>query len=147
MSLIVAFAAAMTLSQGCAPAAQSAWSRPVEQSEPASLRLGAPRPRAVHPVEEVRWTLPPEREPRPGSRGAAVTMQVEREGTYLIALEHAAWIDVAGPAGLVASRAHGHGPAGSGIRKIVEFSLRPGVYSIQLSGAAVPAMRILAARC
>ena len=91
----------------------------------------------------LRWRLPPERAPRAGSFGGVLALDVREAGTYRIALADGVWIDLVGPNGLVASTGHGHGPACSGIRKMVEFRLEPGAYAVQLSGAASNRTRML----
>ncbi|MGJ3630031.1 hypothetical protein AB5I41_31865 [Sphingomonas sp. MMS24-JH45] len=86
----------------------------------------------------------------PASDAAAglAMFQVARPGTYRIALGTPAWIDVVRAGQPLAAMAHGHGPACSGIRKIVDFRLRPGRYVLQVSGGGtspVPIMIVHAA--
>jgi hypothetical protein len=42
--------------------------------------------------------------------------------------------------------AHGHAPPCSGVRKMVDFDLSTGSYTVQLSGAAKPVATLLIAR-
>ena len=58
-----------------------------------------------------------------------------RPGTYRVALGAGAWVDMLRDGKAIASTAHGHGPACSGIRKIVDFPLTPGSYVLQLAGS------------
>lgn len=101
---------------------------------------------ALRPGDGLRWRLTPERAPRAGSFGGVLALDVREAGTYRIALADGVWIDLVGPNGLVASTGHGHGPACSGIRKMVEFRLEPGAYAVQLSGAASNRTRMLVSR-
>ncbi|MEI9850647.1 MAG: hypothetical protein WDN24_07030 [Sphingomonas sp.] len=75
-----------------------------------------------------------------------VAFSIAAAGPYDVALDQAGWIDlvpgIAGGAPLESTR-HGHGPECSGIRKIVRFELRPGVYRMYLSGLARPEARVM----
>ncbi|HEX8555674.1 MAG TPA: homogentisate 1,2-dioxygenase, partial [Sphingomonas sp.] len=75
-----------------------------------------------------------------------VTFRVASAGTYRVALDSAMWIDVVAGTAAIASTTHGHGPACSGVRKMVDFALRPGRYVIQLSGSAKPQAVVMVAR-
>ena len=55
---------------------------------------------------------------------------------YRIALGSGAWIDLISNGKPVISIAHGHGPACTGIRKMVDFDLKPGHYTLQISANA-----------
>ncbi len=56
-----------------------------------------------------------------------------------------AWIDVVRDGKPLESIAHGHGPACSGIRKIVDFALQPGRYLVSIDGNEAPEVSILVA--
>ncbi|MFY0022699.1 hypothetical protein ABTQ05_22485, partial [Acinetobacter baumannii] len=66
-----------------------------------------------------------------GGKAAAVEIDVPRAGTYAVALSDAAWIDVNRNDKTQTSTGHDHGPACSGIRKIVAFALVPGHYQLR----------------
>ena len=71
-----------------------------------------------------------------GSLAGLFTLTIDTAGTYSIALNNGAWIDVAPAAGQpLTSVAHGHGPACTTIHKVVDFALQPGAYVVQISGA------------
>ena len=72
--------------------------------------------------------------------------QVARAGTYRVALGTSAWIDVVRAGRALPSQAHGHGPACTGIRKIVDFRLTPGRYVLQLSGTMATTLPVLIGR-
>ncbi len=130
------------------PAEYSAWADP--QSAPANgkgqLEPGAAYDLVLVPSDEVAYRLPPERRAQEGSFGQVAALHLERAGTYRIALDKAAWIDVVSGGTRTASTAHGHGPACSGIRKIVDFELAAGDHAIQLSGSPDAQMRIMVTR-
>ena len=65
----------------------------------------------------------------------ALPITIAKPGAYGVAIDQGAWIDVV-PEGAapLASVKHGHGPECSTIRKIVRFDLKPGDYTIYISG-------------
>jgi hypothetical protein len=67
------------------------------------------------------------------SYGGLLGLTIKQAGTYRIGLSSGAWIDVVKDETLVQSTGHGHGPACSTLRKIVDFPLEPGRYIIQVS--------------
>ena len=99
----------------------------------------------LQPVEKVAFAPAPGRAPKPGTFGGVYQVTIVTAGTYRIALEAAAWIDLVRDGKMLPSAGHTEGPACSGIRKIVDFTLEPGRYSLQLSGAKEAPMRILIA--
>ena len=75
-------------------------------------------------------------EARPG-------IEIAQAGHYRIALSPKARLAVQRAGGEVASTAHEHGPACSGIAKIVSFDLAPGRYAVILSEATEPAATVM----
>lgn len=132
------------------PADMAAWAAPL----PATLtmaRAPASVPALVPGVAVdlilgaeagMRFASPPGKPGTADSFAGLVALEVTRAGVWRVALGKAAWVDVVRDGVSVASTGHGHGPACTGIRKIVDFPLQPGRYVIQLSAA--PADRITA---
>ncbi|UIJ44610.1 hypothetical protein LZK98_16325 [Sphingomonas cannabina] len=87
------------------------------------------------PGSEVAFARAPEKAPAAGSFAGLVALEVPKAGRYRVALGGPAWIDLVRDGAPLASAAHGHGPACTGIRKIVDFDLQPGHYFLQLSGS------------
>lgn len=80
------------------------------------------------------------------SSGGMVSFTVPIAGTWQIMLGHRAWIDLLSNGTAVISTGHHHGPACSGIGKIVEFPLRPDTtYTLQLSGSSKPDIEVMVA--
>ncbi|WP_294297953.1 hypothetical protein [uncultured Sphingomonas sp.] len=81
---------------------------------------------------------------RPG-RAANRAFRIKTSGTYGIALDQKGWIDLyrLRETTPIASTAHGHGPACSGIRKIVRFALTPGEYQVVVGGLDSPRAKLL----
>jgi hypothetical protein len=95
----------------------------------------------------VSYPLRPEKPGASDSYGGLLQLVVPARGTYRLVLGSRAWIDLVAPGGTpVPSAAHSMGPACTGIRKMVDFTLSPGSYVVQLSGNAEPATSVLALR-
>ena len=77
---------------------------------------------------------------------AASSLQIAEAGRYGVAADSKVWIDVIAGGSSVASVEHGHGPACSGIRKIVWFDLAAGTHQLLLSKAASATVRLLLVR-
>lgn len=73
-------------------------------------------------------------------------IDVHEAGTYRVALDSAAWIDLVRGNQAVKSIAHGRGPDCTGIRKMVDYPLTPGSYTLQISANGQPQMTALLAR-
>ena len=73
-------------------------------------------------------------------------VEITEAGRYGIAADGKVWIDVITNAAPVSSIGHGHGPACSGIRKIVWFNLPVGTFELALSKAEVARVRLLIVR-
>ena len=120
------------------PAPLQAWATPrgasaLAPGRAASLMLG-PQPVAGE---------------RPASRAFSghFPLRIAQAGRYGIAFSHAAWIDVTrGKEPALVSVAHGHGPACSSIRKIVDFDLRPGNYRVQFTNSPAANVRAMVVR-
>jgi hypothetical protein len=68
---------------------------------------------------------------------------LQKCGTYRVALDAPAWIDMIEDGKPIDSTAHSRGPECSGIRKIVDFSLKPGDHVLRLSKGALPTIAVL----
>jgi hypothetical protein len=101
---------------------------------------------ALKPAFAVDFVVPPGRKSDDPSFGAVYTLTITEPGTYRVALATAGWIDVAGKDGVIASTAHGHGPECTGIRKMVDFPLTPGAYSVQIAANPVRHTTLLVVR-
>jgi hypothetical protein len=99
----------------------------------------------LQPIAAVKFPLPPERPPATGSFGGVYRVAIATVGTYRVALQSGAWIDLVRDGKSLMPVAHAEGAACSGIRKIVDFALQPGVYTLQLSGAKAARMTVLIA--
>ncbi|GAB1715539.1 MAG: hypothetical protein NTAFB05_05810 [Nitrobacter sp.] len=112
----------------------------------ARLPVGQAARLALLQTPEVRYPLRPEKPGGSVSYGGLVQIDVHEAGTYRLALDSAAWIDVVRDKQAVTSSAHGHGPNCTGIRKMVDFPLTPGSYVLQIAANGQPQMTVLVAR-
>lgn len=101
---------------------------------------------ALRHTPEISYAIQPEKLGGTVAYGGMVELTVKEAGTYRIGLGSGAWIDVVKDGKATRSTAHGHGPACSTIRKIVDFPLQPGRYVIQISANADPAIAVMAWR-
>lgn len=81
-------------------------------------------------------------------RMALTTVRIARAGTYGIASGAKGWIDLyrVGDRTALTAAAHGHGPACSGIAKIVRYTLTPGDYRVVVGGLDQPDAKLLLVR-
>ena len=77
----------------------------------------------------------PAKKIREGTFGGLVMLTIEKAGEYSVALDQAAWVDVVRDGKTIKSSRHGHGPDCTTIRKMVDFKLDPGHYTVQISNA------------
>jgi hypothetical protein len=100
----------------------------------------------LFPTPEVRYAAPQERPADDASFGGVFTVTISTPGNYRVALGTRGWIDVVSAGSIITSSAHGHGPECTGIRKMVDFPLTPGTYTIQIAGSPEPDTTVLVAR-
>ncbi|GFE97053.1 MULTISPECIES: hypothetical protein [unclassified Gluconobacter] len=77
------------------------------------------------------------------SYGGMIAFEAPKGGTYRIMLPNKTWIDVLGQGGPATSTHHQHGPDCSGIRKMVDFQLSAGKYTVQLAGSGLQDMPVM----
>lgn len=97
------------------------------------------------PIARTRYLTKRKRDQLDGFGGAA-SVAIDRAGTYRVAIGGGAWIDVVRDGKALESIAHGHGPACSGIGKMVSFALVPGNYLVTIDGSDDSRIPILVAR-
>lgn len=95
---------------------------------------------------DLRYVATPAKPGAADSRGGLFAFTVATPGRYRVALGSAAWIDILADNKPVASTTHGHGPACSGIRTMVDFELGRGRHLLQIAGSRDPAIALMVAR-
>jgi hypothetical protein len=98
------------------------------------------------PTASVIFAVAPEHPGATGTFGGLLALKVTAPGTYRVALSNGAWLDTVAAGKAVGSIAHGHGPKCSGMRKMVDFPLRPGDHLLQISGNQGAAISVLVAK-
>lgn len=107
--------------------------------------LGAARTALpLHKFESLRYGVAPERKPDVHKFGGIIPIDVKRAGRLVVALDAGAWIDLVRDGAIVKSMTHGHGPACSGIRKMVEFDVTQGRYQLQIVNAPTASIHAMA---
>ena len=124
------------------PSAMAAATDPVAVAG-AGLVIGQAVDLALAPTPKVKYALRPERPGGSVSHGGLAAFQIETAGIYRVAIDSAAWLDVVSDGKSLESVSHGHGPDCSGVRKMVDFNLQPGVYVLQIVGNGTPTVRVL----
>ncbi|NHN85429.1 hypothetical protein GOB93_12365 [Acetobacter musti] len=95
---------------------------------------------------DVHFPLRPAEPGGSVSSAGMVRFTVPATGTWRVMLGNRAWIDVTASGTALASTGHHHGPACSGIGKMVEFPLTAGTpYTLQLSGSGTPDLEVMIA--
>ncbi|MGN5374127.1 homogentisate 1,2-dioxygenase [Sphingomonas hankookensis] len=98
------------------------------------------------PQATLRLAVKPERSGDAAGHGGIFRFVTTQPGRYRVALGGGAWIDVVDGTHGVASVDHGHGPACSGIRKMVDFDLPAGTHVVQITGSREDSLTMMVAR-
>ena len=107
--------------------------------------LGAARTELpLHRFESLRYGVTPGRKPDVHKFGGMIPVEVKKTGRLIVALDAGAWIDLVRDDAVVKSVAHGHGPACSGIRKMIEYDVAPGRYQLQIVNAPTASIHAMA---
>jgi hypothetical protein len=111
----------------------------------ATLQPGTAARATLAPVAQVRFPVAPARPGAAGTAGGLFAVPVARAGRYRVALAGPAWIDMVRDGRAAAAVAHGHGPACTTIRKVVEFDLTPGRWTLEVTGSAAATLVLMVA--
>ena len=98
----------------------------------------------LHKFESLRYGIASERKPDVYKFGGMIPIDVKKPGRLIVALDAGAWIDLVRDGAVVKSVTHGHGPACSGIRKMVEFDVTQGRYLLQIVNAPTASIHAMA---
>ena len=124
------------------PANFAAWRRPAPAA--GALRPGIAVQIPLRPIAELQAAVPPHQARDGGATtGARLDLEIAAAGSYEILVDHAAWIDLVQGGTALRSIARAQALPCSSVRKIVDFSLSPGRYVIQLSGTTAASARLL----
>ena len=110
-----------------------------------AIGIGAAATAKLVPTASFSPAAIPGKPAAAASHGGLFAFTVATSGRYQVALGAAAWLDVIRDGAVLASLGHGHGPACTGIRKIVQFDLKPGRCLLQIAGSPVASVPVLVA--
>jgi hypothetical protein len=102
----------------------------------ASLELNKASYVGLINTPKIQYVARPTNEGGTVSYGGLFQIDVKESGIYRIALGNASWIDLVKNGKSVQSVAHAQGPENTGIRKMVDYPLETGIYTLQLSAGA-----------
>lgn len=134
------------------PAELAGWTshRPVTAgataAQAAPIAIGASARTTLIPAAQATLAVPVTKPPAEATSAGLLAFTVPAAGRYRVALGAGAWVEVIAAGKAVASVAHGHGPACSPVRKMVDFDLQPGRHLLQLSGSAASTLDVAVAR-
>jgi len=110
----------------------------------APLILGRPVTATLTPAAHIHFVAPPAKGAKDGY-GGLLSLSLKQAARVGIALDGPAWVDLFTGHNAQTSVDHGHGPACSGIRKIVWFDLAAGRHIVQIAGSNAMTIRVMAA--
>jgi len=113
------------------PEAVPAAATPATQSE---ILIGQAYTAPLKATASVSYSVQPKKTLE-GTFGGLFMLTVEKAGVYTVGLDQSGWVDVVRDGKVIKSSGHGHGPDCSTIRKMVDFRLDPGHYTVQVSNA------------
>jgi hypothetical protein len=134
------------------PEALTSWRNPVParagdvQAKAVTLTPGEAVTLALLPTPQLRYPVRPAKPGGSVSFGGLASFTVTQAGTWRVALGSGAWVDVVKDGNVMTSIAHGHGPDCSGIRKMVDYSLTPGRYVLQVAANGADSLPLLVTR-
>lgn len=99
----------------------------------AVITLNKPSFVGLHNTPKIEYVTRPDKEGGTVSYGGIFQIKIEENGIYRVVLANASWIDLSKDGKLIQSVAHNRGEENSGIRKMVDYPLEVGTYTLQLS--------------
>ncbi|MFZ2889842.1 hypothetical protein [Sulfuricurvum sp.] len=85
---------------------------------------------------KIQYVTRPTNEGGTVSYGGLFQIEIKESGAYRVILGNASWIELVKEGKSAKSVAHAQGPENSGIRKMVDYLLETGIYTLQLSAGA-----------
>lgn len=146
--------AAATEGETCeaTPAYLATWEQPAHGTtspnfagtQQARLPIGQAVDLTLFRTPDVEFIVPPQRPAGSVSHGGLIRLSIAAAGTYRIAISTAAWIELIKGEEVLQSVNHGRGPACSGVRKMVDYALTPGDYTVEFIGNGPATVRAIA---
>lgn len=142
--LVFLLATSLFAKEAVLPAELSAWKslsyvgsakNPQELSN-ATLTLNTASLIGLVSTPKIQYVARPTNEGGSVSYGGMFQIILKESGLYRVVLANASWIEMVKDSKGAKSVAHSHGPDNSGIRKMVDYNLDEGTYTLQLSAGA-----------
>ena len=114
----------------------------VKAGEGATLEVGHAALVSLHPAKHLAFKT----DGAADANGGTLALAVTKAGTYRVALGEAASIDLIADGKAVTIAARAAGPRCTGVKRLVDFTLKPGNYTVQLSGSAADSVALLVVR-
>lgn len=102
----------------------------------ATLTLNTASVVGLLPTPKIEYAARPMNEGGSVSFGGMFQITLKEKGLYRVVLANASWIEMVKDGKSVQSVAHAQGSKESGIRKMVDYPLDEGTYTLQLSAGA-----------
>ena len=110
------------------------------------VRVGSFARAMLLPAASVTLPVAPGKPAAAGTSSGVFAFEAPAAGRYRVALGAPAWLDVVRGGKALTSVTHGHGPACTGIRKTVDFDLKPGRHLLQIVGSPTPGIDLMVVR-
>ncbi|WP_431358443.1 homogentisate 1,2-dioxygenase [Sphingomonas echinoides] len=111
-----------------------------------TLPLGVGVSATLLPTPKIAYPVRPQKPGGSVSSGGIFAFTVPVTGRYRVALGAGAWIDVLSGTTPATSVSHSHGSDCTGVRKMVDFDLKPGRYLLQVVGNPSATLSLMVAR-
>lgn len=142
--LVLLLATGLFAKEAVIPAELSAWkslayvgsAKNRSELADATLTLNSASLVGLLPTPKVQYVTRPANEGGSVSYGGIFQITLKESGLYRVVLANASWIEMVKDGKSAQSIAHAQGSENSGIRKMVDYNLDEGTYTLQLSAGA-----------
>ena len=142
--LILLLATTLFAKEAVLPSELSAWkalsyvgsAKNPQELPNATLTLNTASLVGLVPTPKIQYVARPTNEGGTVSYGGLFQITLKEKGLYRVVLANASWIDLIKDGKPAPSVAHAQGSENSGIRKMVDYNLDEGTYTLQLSAGA-----------
>ena len=142
--LVLVLATSLFAKEAVLPTELSAWknlayvdsAKNASELADATLTLNSSSLVGLLPTPKIQYVARPTNEGGTVSYGGMFQIIVKEKGLYRVVLANASWIEMVKDGKSAHSVAHAQGSENSGIRKMVDYHLDEGTYTLQLSAGA-----------
>ena len=109
----------------------------------AAMAAGRGTELGLHPDGQVTYITLPKGGGEAASFGGLAEIEITRPGIYHVGLGDFVWVDLVRGGKATDPLRFGHGPECTPIKKVVDFDLSAGTYTIELSGSKLSTTRLI----